>query len=385
MTAFAAPTTETAVTEAVRAANSQNTAVQIIAGGTRGRIGRLRSEYECLDVSGVAGITHYEPGALTLEAKAGTPIVQIEAALDAENQMLAFEPMDHRALMGTQGTPTIGGVVACNVSGPRRFISGACRDFLLGVRFVDGQGRVIKNGGRVMKNVTGLDLTKLVCGSFGTLGVLTQVALKVLPRPERSATLQFEGVAEAEAVGIFCKAVSTPFEVNGAAWQNGAAMLRVEGLETQVSYRLGALQNLFQDQNPSVLEGDAHRNLWAGIRDIHAFAQTEDTIWKVALRPTAAPAFIAAARAHLNARAVLDQAGGLIWLAVPSSEPDQARVVRDLVPAGNGHATLVRGTTDLRCSVPVFHPQHPRLAQVSEGLRAQFDPKGILNPGLMAG
>jgi glycolate oxidase FAD binding subunit len=191
-------------------------------------------------------------------------------------------------------------------------------------------------------------------------------------------------VAEAEAVGIFCKAVSTPFEVNGAAWQNGAAMLRVEGLDAQVSYRLGALQNLFQDQNPSVLEGDAHRNLWTGIRDIHAFAQTEDTIWKVSLRPTAAPAFIAAARAHLNARAVLDQGGGLIWLAVPSSEPDQARVVRDLVPAGNGHATLVSGTTDLRCSVPVFHPQHPRLAQISEGLRAQFDPKGILNPFLMA-
>ena len=384
MTAFAAPTTEMAVSDAVRAANAQHTALRIIAGGTRGGIGRPSFDVERLDISGVTGITRYEPGALTLEAKAGTPIAEIEAALDAENQMLAFEPMDHRAVMGTQGTPTIGGVVACNVSGPRRFISGACRDFLLGVRCVDGQGRVIKNGGRVMKNVTGLDLTKLVCGSFGTLGVLTQVALKVLPRPERSATLQFQDVTEAEAVGIFCKAVSTPFEVNGAAWQNGTAMLRVEGLDTQVSYRLGALQKRFQGANPSVLEGEAHRDLWTGIRDICAFAQTEDTIWKVSLRPTAAPAFIAAVQARFNASAVLDQGGGVVWLAVPSAVSDQAAVVRDLVPAGNGHATLIRGSTDLRLAVPVFHPQHPRLAQIAEGLRAQFDPNGILNPGLMA-
>ncbi len=384
MTAFAAPTTESAIREAVLDASADKTALRIIAGGTRSGIGRPGDVAHALDVSGMSGITRYEPGSLTLEAKAGTPMQEIKAALAAENQMLAFEPMDHSALMGTKGTPTLGGVVACNVSGPRRFLSGACRDFLLGVQFVDGRGRLVKNGGRVMKNVTGLDLTKLICGAYGTHGVLSEVALKVLPRPETGATLQFEGLSESEAVALFCKATTTPFEVSGAAWQNGAAMLRIEGLASQVAYRLTRLQQLFADHAPVVLYGDVHRDLWIAIRDVHAFSGTDDTIWRVSLKPTDAPTFVAAAKERLRARAILDQGGAVVWLAVPSEATDQAGIIRDhLAPVG-GYATLLRGSQTLRKTVPVFQPQHPRLTQIAEQLRRQFDPHRILNPGLMA-
>ncbi len=382
MTACATPTSESALREAVLEAKASNTRLRIVAGGTRSQIGNPGTVAQALDTSGLAGITRYEPGSLTLEAKAGTPLQEIEAALAAEGQMLAFEPMDHRPLLGTSGEPTIGGVVACNVSGPRRFIAGACRDYILGIRYVDGQGRLIANGGRVMKNVTGLDLTKLACGAYGTLGVLSEIALKVLPRPERAATLQFTDVTEAEAVGLFCRATTTPYEVSGAAWQNGTAMVRVEGLSAQVDYRLSKLRDLLG--GGSVLEGDLHDTIWTGIRDVHVFSGTRDTIWKLSLKPTDAPQVIEAARHKLEARAVLDQGGALIWLAVPSDAPDQAETIRGLIPQGAGHATLIRGSTELRRTVPVFHPQHPRLQQISDQLRAQFDPDGLLNPNLMA-
>ncbi len=384
MTNFAVPTTDAAIQEAVLEAVSRKTRLRIIAGCTRGGIGNPGDVSQALDVSGISGITRYEPGSLTLEARAGTSMKEIEAALAAENQMLAFEPMDHRTLMASKGEPTIGGIVACNVSGPRRFMIGACRDFLLGVRFVDGQGRIIKNGGRVMKNVTGLDITKLTCGAYGTLGVLTEVALKVLPCPEHGVTLQFDGLDEAAAVRLFCKAVRTPYEVSGAAWQNGVAVLRIEGLSTQVDYRLSKLQAYFSDHAQSTLEGDAHNDLWASIRDVHAFSGSKDSIWKVSLKATDAPALIAAAKGRLNATTIMDHGGALVWLAVPSASPNQAEVIRNLIPVGSGYATLIRGDGALRTAVPVFQPLHPRLAQITEELRRQFDPMGILNPGLMA-
>lgn len=382
MTACATPTTESALREAVLEAKVSNTRLRIVAGGTRSQIGNPGTVAQALDTSGLTGITRYEPGSLTLETKAGTPVREIEAALATEGQMLAFEPMDHRPLLGTTGEPTIGGVVACNVSGPRRFIAGACRDFVLGVRYVDGRGRLIANGGRVMKNVTGLDLTKLACGAYGTLGVLSEVALKVLPRPERAATLQFNDVTEAEAVRLFCRATTTPYEVSGAAWQNDTAMLRVEGLSAQVDYRLSKLRDL--RGGGSVLEGDIHDAIWTGIRDLHAFSGTRDTVWKLSLKPTDAPQVIENAQQALSARAVLDQGGALVWLAVPSDAPEQAATIRSLIPQGAGHATLIRGSAELRRTVPVFHPQHPRVQQISDQLRAQFDPDGLLNPNLMA-
>lgn len=384
MDVFAAPTTETAISEAVADAATQKQPLRIAGGGTRSGIGHPVGTARLLDMSGHSGIVHYEPGSLVLVARAGTPMAVIDAALAAENQMLAFEPMDHRALYGTTGAPTIGGVVAGNVSGPRRFRSGACRDHLLGVRFVDGRGRLIRNGGRVMKNVTGLDLGKLLCGSWGTLGVLSEVALKVLPRPPHSASLRVAGLDEAQAVALFCKALSTPYEVSGAAWQDGVAMLRFEGLEAQVTYRIARMQALFAGHDMAVLEEPLQTRAWVALRDLRPFEGTTETVWKLSVRATDAPAILLQLKRDLPARALLDQGGGTIWLGVASDAAEQAPVIRGALAPRGGHATLIRGSAALRTAVPVFQPVAPRLAALSEGLRQKFDPSGILNPGLMA-
>ena len=201
---------------------------------------------EALSTSGLSGISLYEPGALTIVAQAGTPVAEIEAALDSENQHLAFEPMDHRAMLGTDGVPTIGGVVSGNISGSRRISVGACRDHMLGVRFVDGAGVITKNGGRVMKNVTGYDLVKLLCGSHGTLGVLSEVALKVLPAAAASAGVRIDGQSVAAAVTAMSRALGSPWDVTGAAHRpsDGATLIRLEGSVASVAERAKKLAAL---------------------------------------------------------------------------------------------------------------------------------------------
>jgi len=230
------PTSESDLAEAIRTTQSP---LAIRGGGTR-PIGRPQPG-AVLETGGLSGITLYEPGALTLVAGAGTPLAEVEAALAAENQRLPFEPMDHRGLLGTTGTPTLGGMVAANASGPRRVQAGACRDSLIGVRFVDGTGSIIKNGGRVMKNVTGYDLVKLMAGSWGTLGVLTEVSFKLLPAPESAATLTWQGLDAASALRLMAEALGTPWEVNGAAHlPDQRTLLRVEGFASSVAYRADA-------------------------------------------------------------------------------------------------------------------------------------------------
>ena len=187
------PTSEAELADAIRASAAKGTKLHIRGGGTRAGLGHGVTG-QLVDTTGLKGVALYEPGALTIVAAAGTPLETIEKTLAKEGQRLPFEPMDHRALYGTNGKSTIGGVVAANVSGPRRIQAGACRDSLIGVRFVDGEGTVIKNGGRVMKNVTGYDLVKLMAGSHGTLGVLSEVAFKVLPMPEAGATVIVHGL-----------------------------------------------------------------------------------------------------------------------------------------------------------------------------------------------
>jgi len=228
-------------------------------GGGTGPVGNPVTG-EVLDVSGLSGITLYEPGALTLVAQAGTPLAEVEAALDAQGQRLAFEPMDHRPLLGKTGTPTIGGVVAATVSGPRRISVGARRDLMRGVRFVDGAGQIVKNGGRVMKNVTGYDLVKLLTGSHGTLGVITEVSLKVLPKPAFTGVLLINGLTDADAVNAMSTAMKSPYEVSGAAHtpsgldDHPVTMLRLEGFEASVRYRTDALTKLLSGFGHIVLE-----------------------------------------------------------------------------------------------------------------------------------
>ncbi|MEP1942683.1 MAG: FAD-binding protein, partial [Sulfitobacter sp.] len=240
----------------------------------------------------MSGITLYEPGAMTVVAQAGTPVAEIEAALLAENQRLAFEPMDYRGVMETTGASTIGGVMAANVSGPRRISVGAARDFLLGVRYVDGAGRRVKNGGRVMKNVTGYDLVKLMSGAYGTLGVLSEVSLKALPCPETEATLILHGLDDGAAVAALARALGSPFEVSAAAHDPvaGETMLRVEGFEDSVGYRIASLTALLGG-DASVEEESAAR--WLGWRDLAGFAEVCEDVWKVSCKPSEGPALVA--------------------------------------------------------------------------------------------
>ncbi len=288
------PLTEAELADAIRDAGGP---LVVRGGGTR-PVGRPVTG-AVLSAAGISGIRLYEPGALTLVAAAGTPLAEVEAVLAGGGQRLPFEPMDHRALLGTAGEPTIGGMVAANVSGPRRVQAGACRDSLIGVRFVDGAGTVIKNGGRVMKNVTGLDLVKLMAGSWGTLGVLSEVAFKLLPRPETEATLVFHGLEAGRAVAAMAAGLGSPFEVTGAAHLPDArTALRLEGFAPSVAYRLGALAgHLAAFGTPARLEAGESRALWSGVRDVAGLLTGPGDVWRLSVKPSDAPALATSAGA----------------------------------------------------------------------------------------
>ena len=352
-TATRAPASEEELADTVRAAAAASRPLAIEGGATRGLGHPVAGDR--LATAGLAGISLYEPGALTLVAGAGTPLAEVEAALAAEGQCLPFEPWDARALTGANGTPTVGGMVATNASGPRRIQAGAARDSLIGVRFVDGTGAVVKNGGRVMKNVTGLDLVKLMAGSHGTLGVLTEVAFKVLPRPETTVTLVLDGLADATAGRAMTRALATPFQVSAAA------------------HHPGALAKTLADIAPSRLEegeGD-----WAAVRDAAAFAGRDGAVWRVSVKPTDGPALGARLA---GAELLYDWGGGLVWVLAP--ETLDLRAAMAGLP---GHATLVRASDDAKRRLGVFHPEPAPVAVLSAGLRSRFDPMGILNPGRM--
>lgn len=355
--------------------------LRIVGGGTRS-IGRAGAGAR-LETGGLSGISLYEPGALTMVAGAGTPLAEIEAALAAEKQRLAFEPPDLRGVLGRGGVSTIGGVVAANASGPRRVQVGACRDHLLGVRFVDGAGVVTKNGGRVMKNVTGYDLVKLLAGSHGTLGVLSEVSFKVLPCPETEASVVIHDQTAAPAVEAMAQALGSPFEVSGAAHvtqqgDRGKTCLRVEGFAASVAYRCQRLVALLAGFGTVAVETDpaVSAGLWRSIRDVSAFAQAALVV-RVSLKPSdfAGLNYVAEAGGY---QVLLDWGGGLAWLASDAGAPLLQQCQAYCAQVG-GHATLIKGAADL----PHFQPEQPAIAALTAGLRAKFDPRGILNPGLM--
>ncbi|MCC5987619.1 MAG: FAD-binding protein [Pararhodobacter sp.] len=365
------PEDEAALAEAVRAAEGPLT---VRGGGTR-PVGRPLAG-QVLETGALAGIRHYEPAALVVVAAAGTQLEELEAALAAEGQLLPFEPMDHRALCGTEGAPSLGGMVAANASGPRRVRAGACRDSLIGVRFVDGTGTVVANGGRVMKNVTGYDLVKLMAGSWGTLGVLSEVAFKLLPVPETEETLVLPELAPDQAVAAMAAALGSPFEVSGAAHlPDGRTLLRLEGFSASVSYRGAELARLLgRFGTARRLEREESAASWRGVRDVVGFQGKPGDVWRLSVKPSEAPEL--AARA--GGEALFDCGGGLVWLLLPEGTDLRAR----LGPF-TGHATLIRASDATRLAIAPFQPQPAPLAALASGLRARFDPRGILNPGLM--
>ncbi|MFM7446815.1 MAG: FAD-binding protein, partial [Tabrizicola sp.] len=293
-----------------------------------------RCDGEVLETAGLSGVVLYEPGALTLVARVGTPVADLDRLLAAERQRLAFEPPDQRDLLGRAGVSTIGGVAAANACGPRRVQVGAARDALLGVRFVTGRGEVVKNGGRVMKNVTGYDLVKLLAGSHGTLGVLTEVSFKVQAMPEAEATLVVEGMNDTAGLGLLRKALGSPYDISGAARVAGQSLIRVEGMAGSVAYRVQRLTD-FLGGDISFREGAASAALWRDLRDVRALVGQSGDLWRLAVVPTAAAEVVAAT----GGPAVFDWGGGLVWLVLPAGQDSAVRTA----VAGKGIAVKWRG------------------------------------------
>ncbi|CAX27444.1 putative glycolate oxidase subunit GlcE [Methylorubrum extorquens DM4] len=392
MTSYA-PASEQEAAAIVAQAAGRSEPLRLVGGGTKAALGRPPQDEATLAATGLTGITLYEPAEMVVAARAGTPLAEVEALLAGRGQMLPFEPMDHRPLLGSTGEPTFGAVAAANNSGPRRINAGAARDSLIGVRFVNGRGQPIKSGGRVMKNVTGLDLVKLMAGSWGTLGLLTEVTFKVLPVQEQVATLVLPGLSDAAAVEALATALGSPFELTGAAhWPAGIGgseprtLMRVEGFAKSVDYRLGELRRLLRRYGAAqVVEGEESTALWRAVRDATPLAEPRETaIWRISTAPTRGPAVTAAIAAERAARWFYDWGGGLIWLATDASDDAGAAVIRAAVKAaGSGHATLVRAPETLRAAVPVFEPLPEPLMRISAGIKAAHDPAGIFNPGRM--
>jgi glycolate oxidase FAD binding subunit len=390
MTDVIAPLDEAGIEAAIHDAVAQKAPIVIRGAGTRSGLGRPVQAATTLTTERLTGITLIEPSELVVAARAGTPVAEVEAALAEKGQRLAFEPSDLRALYGTSGEPTIGGLVATNASGPRRVYAGAARDALIGVRLTTGRGETIRSGGRVMKNVTGYDLVKLAAGSHGTIGVVTEATFKTLPIPETETTLVLEGLDDSRAVEALCGGMGSPFEVTGAAHLPATAdapartLFRLENFESQVRYRAGALEALLKPYGAaSRLDRDASRTLWRRVSGAASLlGDPGHAVWRVSVAPPRA-AEVVARLGSLVAAHLYDWSGGLIWIAVaPGDDAGSARL-RPIVAAARGHATLVRASDAVRAAIDVFEPQPAALARLTREVTAAFDPAGVLNPGRM--
>lgn len=368
--------------------------LEIVAGGSKRALGRPVRAADTLDVSRLAGVVDYAPTELVLTARPATRMAEVFALLDGQRQMLAFEPPDWRGLLGGGGEPTLGGVLACNVAGPRRVRAGAARDHFLGFSAVNGFGDMWKAGGRVVKNVTGYDMCKLQAGSYGTLSVLTEVSVKVLPRPETSSTLVLAGLGDEAAIGTMSRALNTPYEVSAAAhlpahaarlagFGDGAVTaLRLEGPRPSVVARAESLRKVVGDG--VLLDETDSATLWGTVGAVSPLLPPGRVIWRVCPTPSSAATVARVIGARLSTEALYDWGGGLLWLAIDDAGPDGgAAIVRAAVRANGGHATLFVAPDALRETVPVFEPEQPALAALSARVKAGFDPAGVLNPGRM--
>ena len=381
-----APADELEAAEVVRGANAP---LDIAGAGTRA-FGRPGEAAARVSMARLSGIVFHEPAELVVRARAGTPLVQVQAALDAHNQMLPFEPMDPRVLFGTMGEPTVGGLVATALAGPRRLSAGAVRDNVLGVRLVNGRGEIVAAGGRVTKNVTGLDLVKITCGALGTLGLITEATFKLAPRPRAEATVVIRRLDDVAGVAAMTRALGSAYGVSGAALIHAGmgrdfprTLLRVEGFDESVAYRAESLIGLLADFGAKhALTGEDSSKIWRAIRDAAFIAEPrERTVWRASLRPSDAPAALAAlgdaARASL-----VDHGGGTLWFSTDPTEA-AASAVRAALSRFPGHAELIRGPDALRARVDVFSTLPPALARLTRGVKQSLDPRGLFNPGRM--
>jgi glycolate oxidase FAD binding subunit len=368
--------------DAIRSAAGRTTghkaALLIRGGGTKDFYGNYQGEgagqveMDFLDVAPYAGIVDYEPTELVVTARSGTRLADLEAELSVHGQMLAFEPPH----FGSRAT--LGGCIAAGLSGPRRASAGAVRDFVLGVRMLDGRGDDLHFGGQVMKNVAGYDVSRLMTGSMGTLGVLLEVSLKVLPIPATELTLRFQ-MNEAEAIRNMNDWGGKPLAISATCFCDGELTLRLSGAEPAVR---AARRKLGGDQIP---EGEA---FWASLREqTHAFFQGDKTdsgseetkkqnkdMWRLSIKSTTSPL-------SLPGKQLIEWGGALRWLIADQADPEAVRTaVRRAARGAGGHATLFR-TNGPRADV--FQPLAPAMMTITRRLKEKFDPKWVFNPGRM--
>ena len=376
------PANEAEIADTLRDAAEKGTSFEIVSGGTKRAYGRPVAADAILDASAISGILKYEPEELVLTARAGTPLAEIEAALAEKNQTLGFEACDWGPLFGAgAGHATLAGIVAANACGARRVRAGAVRDHVIGCRFVNGRGEAIAAGGHVIKNVTGFDLPKLMCGAFGTLGVLTELTLRVTPAPERVAVLELRDCAAERGLHGLRQAASLAVEPTGLAYfpSEANAYIRVEGTAPAIAEKLRVLQTHFADHAAAIMADDETRALFRDIANGVVFVNRDSDIWRLCVPSSEAYAAVEAANAQLW---YADWAGGLLWLGLPASE-ETAQRLRAIVSRFGGHATLMRGRAEARTRLDVFEPETPTRAGLTREVRAAFDPRHVLNPDRM--
>jgi glycolate oxidase FAD binding subunit len=395
------------VETAVRAAIASEQPLEIIGHGSKRGIGQPTATNAVLDLSALNAVTSYEPNELIITVQAGAPLADVTSLIDSKNQQFAFEPMNTAPLLGTPDIGTVGGMIGAGLAGPRRIKAGGARDHLLGAHAVSGFGDSFKAGGKVVKNVTGYDLCKLLAGSWGTLAVMTEVTLKVMPRPESERTLVLCGLDDLAAVRAMTVALGSPFDVSGAAHVPGSALrvavrgleaigsprepvtlLRLEGIPASATHRAASLAKTLEPFGQvEMLEDAASGEAWGALRDVLPFAAHGSLgawpVWRIVCPPATGGTLGQALARETGGEVIYDWGGGLIWAALPPKPDAQAALVRQRVEAAGGHATLLRAATDVRRNIDVFHPQAPGLAALAERVRQSFDPKGILNRGRM--
>jgi glycolate oxidase FAD binding subunit len=388
----------------VRAAIANEQPLEIIGHGSKRLIGQPMATNAVLDMSALNAVTSYEPNELIITVEAGAPLSDVMSLIDSKNQQFAFEPADTAALLGTPALGTIGGMIGAGLAGPRRIKAGGVRDHLLGAHAVSGFGDSFKTGGRVVKNVTGYDLCKLLAGSWGTLAVMTEVTLKVMPRPESERTLVLRALDDLAANRAMTMALGSPFDVSGAAHLPASALradvsgldqlssreavtlLRLEGTAASAAHRAAALAKTLESFGTAqMLEDAASAALWSSIRDVLPFAISGALgawpVWRIVCPPATGGALGQALARDTGGDVIYDWGGGLIWAALPPKPDAQAALVRQRVEAIGGHATLLRASEQVRRGVDVFHPQASGLAALGERVRLSFDPRTILNRG----
>ncbi len=392
------------VEQAVRAAIAGEQPLEIIGHGSKRLIGQPMATNAVLDVSALNAVTAYEPNELIITVQAGAPLADVMSLIDSKTQQFAFEPVDAAVLLGTPGRGTVGGMIAAGLAGPRRIRAGGVRDHLLGAHAVSGFGDSFKTGGKVVKNVTGYDLSKLLAGSWGTLAVMTEVTLKVMPRPESERTVMLRGLTDLSANQAMTAALGSPFDVSGAAHvpksalrgkatglvdlgsSGGVTYLRLEGIAASVTHRAAALAKLLSSFGAAeIIEDAASHVVWSSLRDVAPFAAAGPLgtwpVWRIVCPPAQGGSLGERLARETGGDVLYDWGGGLIWAALPPKPDGQAALVRECVGALGGHATLLRGSGELRRSIDVFHPQPAGVAALSERVRASFDPKRIFNRG----